>query len=95
MDTLWRFLWVSIPVVLLLCAAVYVPVKLHDDNGYRRIQRISAELEALEARNRRIQRENESLRTQIQAIQSDPDYIENLARNEMGMIGPDEVVYQF
>ena len=32
---------------------------------------------------------------QIEAIQSDPDYIENIARNEMGMIGPDEVIYQF
>lgn len=95
MNTLWRFIWVSLPVVLLVGTAVVVPMKLHDDSGYKRVQRISAELEALNATNRRIRRENESVRKQIEAIQSDPDYIENIARNEMGMIGPDEVIYQF
>ena len=80
---------------MLLGTAVYVPAKLHDANGYRRVERLKSELESLKSRNRQLSRENEAVRQKIKAIQSDADFIENIARNEMGMIGPNEVIYQF
>ena len=92
---LWRFIWIVLPVALLLGTVVYVPMKLNDENGYRRVERLKNELQYLKARNRKLSRENEAVRQKIMAIQSDADYIENIARNEMGMIGPDEVIYQF
>ena len=95
MATFSRFLWTVLPVVMLATAAIYVPVKLADGNGYQRVREIRRDLQVLRDENRRIKRENEALRNQIRAIHADPDFIENIARNEMGMIGPDEVVYQF
>jgi cell division protein FtsB len=95
MSSLWRFIWFILPLALLLGTAVYVPLKLNDNDGYARVDRLREELESLKSQNRRLARENDAVRQNIRAIQSDADYIENIARNEMGMIGPDEVVYQF
>ena len=94
-GALWKFIWIALPIVLLLGTVVYVPMKLNDENGYRRVERLKDELLYLKERNRKLSRENEAVRSKIKAIQSDADYIENIARNEMGMIGPDEVIYQF
>jgi cell division protein FtsB len=95
MSSLWRFIWYTLPLALLLGTAVYVPMKLNDRDGYARVDRLKEELESLKSQNRRLARENDAVRQKIRAIQSDADYIENIARNEMGMIGPDEVVFQF
>lgn len=95
MDSLSRFIWIMLPVVLVIATIIYVPMKLNDKQGYARVQQIKTEIKSLEIKNRKIKRENISLRSQIRAIHSDPNYIENIARNEMGMIAPDEVVYQF
>jgi cell division protein FtsB len=38
---------------------------------------------------------NEQLRLQIQAIQHDERYLEQVARQELGMVRADEVVYTF
>lgn len=38
---------------------------------------------------------NEQLRLQVQAIQHDERYLEQVARQELGMVRADEVVYTF
>ncbi len=38
---------------------------------------------------------NKELYSQIQRLKSDGEYAENIARTELGMVGKDEVVYQF
>jgi cell division protein FtsB len=95
MRAISRFIWTVLPVVFLLTAAIYVPLKLTDENGYARVREVRRDLQSLKSENRQIRRENEALKNQIRAIHADPDFIENIARNEMGMIAPDEVVYQF
>ncbi|MBN2344638.1 MAG: septum formation initiator family protein [Deltaproteobacteria bacterium] len=95
MSSLWRFIWMSLPIVFLLGTAIYVPMKLNDEDGYQRVEKLTEELETLKAQNRQLNRENETVKQKIRAIQSDDDYIENIARNEMGMIGPNEIIYQF
>ncbi|MCK9523856.1 MAG: septum formation initiator family protein [Proteobacteria bacterium] len=95
MHAFSHFMWRLFPVVLLVTTAIYVPLKLTDDKGYTRVREIQRDLQSLRMENREIRRENEVLRNQIRAIHADPDFIENIARNELGMIAPDEIVYQF
>lgn len=95
MATFSRFIWLFLPFIILIGTAVYIPFKLNDDKGYDRVERISAELEMLKEQNRRIKKENDTIRGQIKSISSDPDFIENIARNEMGMIAKDDIIYQF
>ena len=42
-----------------------------------------------------LQKRNQSLYRNIQRLKDDPEYIEDIARTELGMVGKDELVYQF
>ncbi len=95
MDALIRFGRVALPLILLLIAAVAVPVKLLDAKGLDRVERLERELDGLSEVNRQIEKENQTLRTEIKSFHSDPAYIEKVARDELGMVRPGEVIYQF
>jgi len=51
--------------------------------------------EQMQRECRRLRKENERLRGEIKAWQSDPEAIEEVAREELGMIKPGEVLYKF
>jgi cell division protein FtsB len=42
-----------------------------------------------------LQQENRALYDNIQRLTHDGEFIENIARTELGMVGKDEMVYQF
>jgi cell division protein FtsB len=42
-----------------------------------------------------LQKKNEAIYRNIQRLKNDPEFIENIARTELGMVGKDEVVFQF
>jgi cell division protein FtsB len=42
-----------------------------------------------------LEKKNRALYGNIQRLKNDPEYIENIARTELGMVGKDELVYQF
>jgi cell division protein FtsB len=49
----------------------------------------------LDTSNVELKKENRALYRSIERLKHDPGFIENIARNELGMVGKDEVVYQF
>lgn len=95
MDVLLRFLQFSFLIALLAVAAVAVPLQVFDNQGIERVEQLASELEQLKEENRAIRRKNEAIRRQIRAFHADPEYVEKIAREELGMVGPNEVVYQF
>lgn len=42
-----------------------------------------------------LKKENEALTRKIEALRSDPDYIESLARNQLGLAKEGELIYEF
>ncbi|MBN1594895.1 septum formation initiator family protein [candidate division FCPU426 bacterium] len=53
------------------------------------------ELEHLETSCEDVKMENEKLRQQIEDLQHDPKAMERIAREELGMVRSDEIVYRF
>ena len=49
----------------------------------------------LDEANLEVQKKNRELYRSIQRLKNDHELIENIARSELGMVGKDEVVYQF
>ncbi len=90
-----RFVRVVLILALLCLGVVLVPLKLFDSNGFDRVDRLDRELSGLRDADASLKRENEILRKKIRAFHADPNYIEKIARDELGMVGPSEVVYQF
>lgn len=95
MASLSKFLRIGLLVFLLGSAAIGVPLKIFDSNGKERVVRLQAELDSLQEGNAALKRENEELAREIHAFHSDPHYVEKVARDELGMVGRDEVIYQF
>ena len=95
MASFSRFLRFLLPIALLLAAAIVVPLKLFSSQGLERVERLEQELQVLKENNRQLARENQTLLSEIRAFHSNPGYIEKVARDELGMVGPNEIIYQF
>ena len=74
---------------------VLLLVVIFRDNGWVELKRLQKTRMALVEGNATLTRENSRLYDIIDRLQNDSDYIENVARQELGMIRPDEVIFKF
>jgi len=65
---------------------------LFGENGLADLYRLKTERNVLLKKNDELIRENLSLYREIERLKNDPEYVENVARNELGVIAKDEVV---
>lgn len=80
---------------ILLLVSVMVFFTFFGDKGLLQVYRLRKELREIEGANRGLEKENERLRTEIHQLRTNRDYIEELARRELGLVKKGEVVYQF
>ena len=57
--------------------------------------KLAMENKDLQKKIEAIEKEIEELRKKEAAIQSNPHYLEKLARNKLGFSAPDEIIYKF
>ena len=65
------------------------------DRGILRLHQLKQEQERLEASIREQEKTKLELTREVRALHGDPKYLEQLARDELGLVRPGEVVYQF
>ena len=63
--------------------------------NFVKLHRLSKREQTLRAEIERLERENQHLRDRIFALEHDPVYVEKVARDELGLSRPDEVIYKF
>jgi len=56
--------------------------------------RIKEELKTLEEHNKQLKTENLALKKQIDQLKSNHRYLEDLARDELGLAKEDELIYE-
>jgi cell division protein FtsB len=83
-----KWLIAAAAVVLFILTLVIV----FGDNGLVELSRMRDRQRHLAAGNETLARENVTLYRIIGRLKSDPVYIESVARNELGMIGKDDVI---
>ena len=83
-------LYVSGGLILLL-----VVVTIIGERGAIHLWRLHGEKSRIDEQNYRLQKENEALRQRISRIRHDNHYLEKLAREELNMARPGEVIYRF
>ncbi len=84
-----------LPLALLTVAIVSVPMLVMGDAGLPRFRALRAELSEVEHENDRMRREVEHLRVEVDRLRDDPEAIERIARDELGMVRDDELLFQF
>lgn len=62
------------------------------DNGLVELARMRAQEHSLADQNEALARENVELYRTIGRLKNDPVYIESVARNELGMVGKDDII---
>ncbi len=65
------------------------------ENGYQDLNAMKQKLHGIQAKNKEIEQQNVDIYRKIDRIKTDPVYMENIAREELKMIGKKEMVFKF
>jgi cell division protein FtsB len=65
------------------------------ERGALHVWRLRGEKSQLDEQNYRLQKDNEALRQRIARIRHDDQHLEKLAREELNLVRPGDVVYRF
>jgi cell division protein FtsB len=85
-----HFLYVLGGLILLLMVVTVV-----GERGAIHLWRLRGEKSRIDEQNYRLQKENEALRQRVSRIRNDNHYLEKLAREELNLVRPGEVIYRF
>ena len=80
---------------LFFALLVILWIILAPNRGIMDMLRTQQKLEKLQADNSRLEKENTTLREEIDKLQDDPAYLEEKARKDYGMLKENEVLYIF
>jgi cell division protein FtsB len=84
--------------IIYLFSSLFVALALFTAFGERgvfHLWRLWGEKKQLEDKNFLLQKENESLRERVYRVRHDDLYLEKIAREELGLVRPGEMVYRF
>ena len=79
----------SVSALLLLALFFFIIVTEH---GLLDLRSLKEEHNRLIEENLKLTRENQDISIEIDRLKHDPAYIESIARQELGMIGKDEII---
>lgn len=76
-------------IALLLLWVIFSPY------GLIKYKAVRAELQEINRENSDLKAQNDGLREEITKIKKDPQYLEEVARNELGFLKRNELLFQF
>ncbi|MBN2429217.1 MAG: septum formation initiator family protein [Deltaproteobacteria bacterium] len=82
--------WWAVGLVL-----VFLGLALFGERGVLRVLEASRHRDIMQGQILALETRNADLKKEIQALRSDKRYIEDMARQELGMMGDNEVIFVF
>jgi len=79
-------------IVLALCIMALAVHDVFGTHGYLAMRRTKQEIEKVQKDIERLNKENAELREEVQALRTDPNKIEAIARDGLGLAKPGEVI---
>jgi cell division protein FtsB len=79
----------SVSVLLLLALLFFIIIS---EQGLADLRSLKRERDLLVGENEKLARENQAISIEIDRLKHDLGYIESIARQELGMIGEDEII---
>src|SRR5690349_5684977 len=79
-------------IVLALCIAALVVHDVFGTHGYLAMRRTKQEIVKVQEEIARLNKENAELADEVQALRTDPNKIEAIARDGLGLAKPGEVI---
>jgi len=88
--TIFRLPWWALALII-----VFMGLALFGERGVYRVLEASRHRDSLQGEILTLEAKNAGLKKEIQALRSDKKYIEDIARQELGMMGENEVIFVF
>jgi cell division protein FtsB len=85
----------AFPILILILTLLTVPFLIFGDDGLQRVDRLEAELTQIRRENGKLEARCRELRRRLEAYRTRPGYLEDVARDELGLVRPDELVLVF
>ena len=85
----------GLPLAVLTVSLVTVPVLVLEPQGIPRMRSLEKELSGVQAENAELRRDVAKLRTEVKDLREDPQAVERIAREQLGLVRKSEVVFQF
>ena len=82
-------IFLSVTVVLLFSLLFFI---IFGEHGFMDLNILKKERDQLAEKNGQLSHQNLSLSVEIDRLKHDPKYIENIARQELGMVAEDELI---
>jgi cell division protein FtsB len=86
------WLWRLAAAMVIAAALGYIPYRVYGSEGYVHYRTLASQVEDLERGNAALTLENDRLHDEILRLRDDLDAIAAVARDELGMVGPGEIV---
>ncbi len=84
-----------LPFLPLGLALVGAPALLFRADGYPRMRALTDDLERTREENAKLERDVRHLRAEVVSLRDNPTAVERIARDELGFVRQDEIVFQF
>jgi len=81
--------------VLMLIVIIGALVFLFANKNFQTLINLRKEIARLKEKSVGLEEENRRLKEELEAVKNDPEYMESLARKELGLIKPGETKYKF
>ena len=82
------------PWLVLIIVAVTIVAAATGDQGLIRLFELRSDYARILGQNGELQADNARLEAEVKELREDPEAIEKIAREELGMVKQDEIVYQ-
>ena len=94
-SALEHFLARVLPLAILVLAVVGAPVLIFEPEGLPRMRALQTELDGVNTENVELRRQIGELRAEVRDLRDDPQAVERIARDQLGLVRKSEVVFQF
>jgi cell division protein FtsB len=84
-----------LPLSILVIAVIGAPVLILSPQGLPRLRSLQKELGDVNDENAQLRREIEALKGRVTRLRDDPRAVEQIARDDLGLVRQTEVVFQF
>jgi cell division protein FtsB len=84
-----------VPFGLLVFTVVSLALRILSEEGLPRYRRLRAQLEHIEQENKALEKHIVRLTREVKALSHDPEAVERIARDELGLLREGEILFQF
>ena len=84
-----------VPFGLLVFTVVSLSLRILSEEGLPRYRKLRAQLEHVEQDNQALQKRITRLTREVKALAHDPEAVERIARDELGLLREGEILFQF